>query len=361
MKRGEWTMSGLRSGVWSVGAALGVAASVALAQAPGSQPPATQPPAQAPGAKAGVQAPLAVKGASAQQVGTVSPLDIVRGSFVLRNMSNQPVTVTKVEAGCRCTYAAMVNPVIPPGGEGTLNYQIDVRGTMGELRKPIYLRCAGFDKMNEVVVQGQLQYAVTAEPAQLRPKGAPNAEFTLKSSDGTPFSVLSVAGRTPDVVSSNPPGGTKALSWTLRFTPEMQWPYAVVVETDHPKAPVVDMRVMGGETATPEVKFVKNINDIGIGRHMINLGVVPEGGSTEFDFYITRIKDYGKPVSVTTDGGDVKLELVKMGPWARPDDDHLLVKATFKPGVKGTMLFPVYVETEGSQKPNRTWACAIVK
>lgn len=343
-------------------------------QSPPSQsPPAPKPPAGAPAGpvmttpglpptgagETGPMPPVSVVGLQTQQVGRKSPLELITGTFRLRNTGTTPLTVTKVEAGCRCTFGVMNNPVIPPGGESVLSYEIDVRGTVGPLRKPMRLRFAGFNRSLEVVVQGELQYDVRAEPPTLKPDQTGDAQFTLTSLDGKPFRVLSVGGEKPHVVSKVPSEGEAGLSWTLARNVTRLLPYAVVVETDHPTAPVIDLRVTDGRVAQKETPFFKNINDIAVGRHMVNLGVVKPGGSADFDMYITRVKDFAKPVTVSTDGGDIKLEVVEVGPWRRPDDNHLKLRATFKEGVTGTQLFPVYITSEG--KTNRTWACAVVK
>lgn len=329
----------------------------APAAVPAAKPPAQLPlPVEAPPA---VQLPIMAVGSKIQAVGTVSPMDFVRGSFKIRNVSDKPVTVLKVEAGCRCTFGAMTENVIPPGGESTLNYEIDVRGTIGPLRKPISIRLAGFEAMYEVVVQGELQYPVRCSPPTIQPNGVGESQITLSSADGVPFSVLSVDGQPATVVSRNPAEGPKALTWTLSFNVSRSWPYAVVVETDHPKAPVIDLRVMSARVSEKEMNYFRNINDIAIGRHMVNLGVVKPGGDATFDFYITRVKDYDKPIELSTDGGDIKLSLVETFPWRRPDDTGVRIKATFKEGMTGTKLFPVYVTCNG--KTNRTWACVVLK
>jgi hypothetical protein len=345
--------------VFGVSAALVLCAGVAAqAPAPSAPPTPTPAPAPAPSAPA-VQLPIMAVGSKIQAVGVVSPLDFVRGSFKIRNVSDKPVTVLKVEAGCRCTYGAMTENTIPPGGESTLNYEIDVRGTIGPLRKPINIRLAGFTEMYEVVVQGELQYPVRCSPPTITPNGVGEAQITLSSADGVPFSVLSVDGQPATVVSRNPAEGPKALTWTLSFNVGRQWPYAVVVETDHPKAPVIDLRVMSAMVSNKEMNYFRNINDIAIGRHMVNLGVVKPGGDATFDFYITRVKDYDKPIELATDGGDIKLSLVETFPWRRPDDTGVRIKAKFKEGMTGTKLFPVYVTSNG--KTNRTWACVVLK
>lgn len=338
-------------------ALMGCVAGSALGQSPTpTVPPApTSPPAATPA----VKTPLVVVGSQTQAVGTVSPLDFVRGSFTFRNVTDKPVTITKVEAGCRCTYGVMTANTIAPGGEAKMNYDIDVRGSVGPLRKPISLLVAGFDKGLEVVVQGELQYAVRCSPPTLQPNGSGEAQVTLTSSDGVPFRVMSVNGEEPIVVSRNPAEGPKALSWTIVYNVGRAWPYAVVVETDHPKAPVLDLRVYSSLVSNKEMPYFKQINDLAIGRHMVNLGVVKPGGSAEFDMYITRVKDYDQPVTLSTDGGDIKLELIETFPWHRPDDTGLKIRARFKEGMTGTKLFPVYVTSNG--KTNRTWACAVLR
>lgn len=337
----------------------------APAPTPGAPKPLTAtpgvPPTAMPGAnpQTGPLPPLAVIGPQNQNVGVRSPLELVSGAFRLRNTASEPLTITKVEAGCRCTFGVVTNPVVPPGGETLLNYEIDVRGTVGPLRKPILVTVAGFNRKFEVVVSGELQYAVRSDPGDLKPDGDGNVRFTLSSTDGVPFKVMSVNGDAPTVQARTPAEGEKAMTWTLTYNVQRLMPYAVVVETDHPKAPVIDLRVMSAAVSTKEIPFFRVINDIAIGRHLVNLGVVKPGGSAEFDMYITRIKDFNKPVTLATDGGDIKLELIEMGAWRRPDDNHLKIRVKFDEKLKGMQLFPVYVTSEG--KTNRTWACAIVK
>lgn len=349
----------LRSVGVPVAALLCIGAS-ATAQAPAPTPAPTPAPATStPTSVTLTQMPIEAVGSKTQAIGVVSPLEIVRGSFRIRNVTDKPVTVLKVEAGCRCTFGAMTQNIIPPRGESTLNYEIDVRGTIGPLRKPINIRVAGVDQYYEVVVQGELQYPVRCNPPTIVPNGVGESEITLTASDGVPFTVMSVDGSTPDVVSRNPPDGPKALSWKLRFNVARKWPFAVVVETDHPKAPVIDLRVMHSSVSDKEINYFKNINEIAIGRHMINFGVVKPGGEATCDFYITRVKDHQQPIDVATDGGDMKLSVVELFPWRRPDDDGVRLKVKFKEGMTGTKLFPVYVTSNG--KTNRTWACVVLR
>ncbi len=330
----------------------------------GTVPPQTPP---LPGAAGGADQmpkgvpPIRVVGPGTQEVGTVSPLEIYKGQFKFRNESSQPLTIEKVDAGCRCTYASFKDKVIPPNADTIMTYEVDVRGTVGPLDKSIVIKCAGFATPVQVRVHGELQYAVRVDPPPPKVTAGPGGvvEFNLKSGDGSPFKVLSVGGEPPEIVSQSPEGADKALSYTLRYNLYKFKPYALVVETDHPKSPVLDLRFSDGVIAELEKPYFQAWGDVAIGRHMVNLGVLKPGASVEFDVPITRSKLYDKPVEVRTDGGKVKLDLIGTESMPRIDDTRLKIKATFTEMARGMQLFPVYVTTDG--KTNRTWACAVVK
>ena len=305
-------------------------------------------------------AKVAVVGTNPLNVGIVDPEALITGKFKLLNQSDKPLTISSIFAGCRCTYAETDTNVILPNQVIELRFEIDFRGTVGELKKPIDVFFVGYDNPARCSVIGQMQYPVRVEaPYVAHPDAVTQkAQFTLKAGDGVPFSILSVNGEPPHVVASEPANVEKAISWTLQVDARKSTPAMYVIETTHPKTPVLEVKNYDSKASNIELPYLKTMNDVAIGRKGCNVGNLTKDKPYEFETTFYR-KDGSKEVTVSGESEDVKFELIGTFPARRPDEVGLRIRVTKTSDKVGYLLTPVYI-ANGDIK-TRMWVDGLLK
>jgi len=184
----------------------------------------------------------------------------VRSSTVIElfNASKFPVTLTRVTATCSCMGGIVDGKqVVPPGEIGEIEIAVKGRANPGPIRERVTVWYIdpenGRERNFGLPVTGEVAYAVKAEPFfinLLTESGA--GSIGLSSTDDTRFRVLSFAGDKPDFDETKLPEGddgsepTTMTAITYDFTdvPENEIPDFVTLETDHPEAPLLVMRVI---------------------------------------------------------------------------------------------------------------------
>ena len=206
--------------------------------------------------------------------GFIDPGQELHGTIQVTNVSDKPLTVTKQASTCKCTVAQDITGMtLAPGESVELNPVVEPRSWNGPKRDKITLVFAGYPKPASIVVKSNVAQAVYAEPPYLNAARSVNAQGTidvetpqelldrmtgtikLLSRNETPFRLLALNGGEVPYVDFDPaqdePRSSYELQWDL--TPYNEntcvdvqgnkmrgwW----VVETDHPEAPVVDLRV----------------------------------------------------------------------------------------------------------------------
>lgn len=304
--------------------------------------------------------PVVVVGTNPLKVGTVDPNSLIRGVFKVRNESDQPLKVAAIFAGCRCTFAWMDADVLPPHTPVLMHFEIDLRGSVGEVLKPIDIYLEGNDSPARCTVSGQMQYPIHIEaPYVVHPDAQTHVgQVTLKSGDGVPFAVTAVNGVAPHIIASDPPNAQRALSLTLQFDESSDHPALYVLETTHPGAPVMEIKNYDNTATSAELPYLKTMNEIAIGRKGCNIGVLPKDGAFEFETSFYR-KDATQEVKVWGESPDVKFELVGNYPARRPDEIGLRIRVTRTSDRSGYLLTPVYV-SNGELK-TRMWVDGLLK
>lgn len=102
---------------------------VVILVACGNRPEAVNPPQPA-GGRIEVASPSFNNGVTARG-------DVIKHVFELRNTGDAPVKITDTKASCSCTAAIVSDPVVLPGGTGSIEVSFNTRGRKGQQSKTV--------------------------------------------------------------------------------------------------------------------------------------------------------------------------------------------------------------------------------
>ncbi len=207
-----------------------------------------------------------------------------RGTITLTNTSAEPVTLLAVTASCKCTTTtAAAGVVIEPGKSFDIQTELSGAPMQGARRSQIKIVAQGFQLPLQVPVEGEVSLPVRAVPAYINLVGerSRSGQTVLESTDGAPFRVLGVNGQAPPMAEgddANTPQVRHTLAWS--FAPDAVVPDFWLVETDHPKCALVDVRVRNANSIPRPVIKMREYR-INAGRIDPKDGVVIEVATRE--------------------------------------------------------------------------------
>ena len=298
---------------------LALFACVALSQSLDAQQ--VRPPAQPSGPKA-VPGPISAEPALAD-FGIVEPGTVVSKTIKLLNPLDRPVLIRLARPSCTCTTVDMTGKTIPAKGSLEMPMSMKTSLSVGKKTAQVNMVFEGLDQLLEIKLVAETAYAVRANPAYVdalapeRMKGF----FELLSSDGTPFVVKSVDGRPPESADGSPmkPATRQVVRYDLT-KPGLQRgvPPFLIVETDHPKCPALDLRVRHDSTRiTPVLNFAE---------FRTNVGVIQNGTPSEFEIELKHAGEL-RVDRVTSNHKEIAAALLDQ----KSDGDALLVKVKLMP------------------------------
>ncbi|MBL0926766.1 MAG: DUF1573 domain-containing protein [Phycisphaerales bacterium] len=293
--------------------------------------------------------------------GVADPQKVVEATFTLTNTGATPLVIREATSTCKCTVPELTTRVIPPGGSVPVKARLDIRGMLGQARKSANVVFEGYARPVVLNIRGTMSYAVQVSPSPIRPMGQRRLTIQCRSLDGTPFRVLRVGGRAPKVVAAEPSGvkpGERAVAQTLEldFTGE-SYPFVLLIETDHPAAPVVDVNIYDSEVSNRELPFVRNWREVGVDRQHASVGVIAAGGSAEFDQVVIR-PDASKPLDLLVDSEDIRAEIVSRTP-TEPGRERVIVKVTNLATSEKPLLASLRFRSNGLDA--RMWAVGVLR
>ena len=265
--------------------------------------------------------------------GIVEPGVTVSATIKLINPLDRPVTIKIAQPSCTCTSVDVTGKVIPAKGMLEMPMSMKTPHSVGPKTAQVQLVFEGFNQVLKVRIDAETAYAVRANPAFIdalapeRMKGF----FELSAADGTPFMVLSVAGKPALTADGKPMVAAARQVVRYDFTPSAsaKVPPFLIVETDHPKCPVLDLRVRHETTRiAPALNFAE---------YRENVGLSAKGASSEFEIEIKHMAA-ARVSGVTSLNPAAKTELLEQ----RSDGDSLMVKVRFTNVSlpNGVFLFP---------------------
>ena len=261
--------------------------------------------------------------------GPVAPGATVTGTVTLNNFSDQPVRILSVQPSCKCTTTQDLNgKVIPAKGSLELEASLESQSTAGGKTTNIKVLFEGFSQVLTIPLSADISRVVRSTPPYINAVGGgagapvPNESGTLliDSLDGAPFSILSVQGRPPQFPGGGSDAGEAATSHRIRydlrdhFGADGLLPRFLVVETDHPDAPVIEVMV---RHKSVDLQLNRNFKVVD---YKMNLGRVAPGGEVEHVFVAHEATTLGDLVMVTPQCPHVTVEITGQSVDEETDD-----------------------------------------
>lgn len=194
--------------------------------------------------------------------GIVPPHTIGKGSARVWNVGNRPLRIKKSVTSCGCTNAEnLAGKVIQPGGYLDFTTEMEMKSGLSTKTEKISILFEGYNAYIPFFYNAEVALPVRVVPPyvealKMLPRGRSQSFQTgtvnVASSDNKPFSILKVHGDAPQFDGFDPATDEPRNQYTLRWdmdqfagkTVPMYW----VIETDHPFAPLVDVRVRHATT-----------------------------------------------------------------------------------------------------------------
>ncbi len=284
--------------------------------------------------------------------GFVAPNTLVEVTARIVNTLPQQVKCIASKPTCQCTTVDMAGKVIPAGGSISVPVSMKTTGATGQKLASVHML---FETSSGVMVPGVLEIKLRAEVVypvrgyQLNPRKdgtrskdsfvnaydfptQTKGEVVVESVDGKPFKVLSVMGLPPVFPDVDANAQAQRTSYRVGYDfsalPCEQIPKYLLIETDRPDAPLIEMRVRH-ECTKIDAAF-------GFAQYYENLGVLPQGTPREFNVEIKHSN--GVKIEQVT-SPDPRLKVEYLG--ATTEGDSLLVKVRVTPAAGDAAVMSV--------------------
>ncbi|MBC04431.1 MAG: hypothetical protein CMJ34_14190 [Phycisphaerae bacterium] len=291
--------------------------------------------------------------------GVVTPGSKLRTEIRLVNPTDQPVVLRAAVPTCQCTTVNVDGTIIPSMGAVGIPMTLQVPSTTGEKKAAVNTVLVPGGKGPRLTLRAIAAYAVRATASTsaggpstlwvdaLKPAGI-SGRIQLDSTDGRPFRVLSVNGETPMFLQgTGQPATTQSIAYDLSGRTSATMPKWMLIETDHPDAPMVEMRVRHMASRLPH-QFQNYKVKVQFDGYIANVGRISPGSTAEFSVELKQFKR--RTLSGLRSGNpDFVVNLLQ-----RKDGDGDRVRITGsitpKPGFNGPFICPVQFNTpEGAE------------
>jgi hypothetical protein len=290
--------------------------------------PATATPAAAPATGASIAVDR-----STVDLGFITPRSTIEHTFRLTNTGGVPLKVMAVKPSCTCTTTINLDgTVIAPGATLDVPASMRAPASTGQKQVVVNVVLQGIPNVVELRMVGEIAFPVRATTS-VQGKDVPYVDadsdpsrvrgaVKLKSTDGKPFLVRAVQGQPPVIEAFDPAKDAPRAEYTVAYdlTQLPRVPPYLVIETDHPGARLIDLRV---RHATTHIKPVLSLAEF-----RVNAGCVKVGAATALDIEIknlgmmqvTGVKSADPRFTATMAGqsGDAKLRAVAFTLVASP-------------------------------------------
>ena len=282
--------------------------------------------------------------------GVVTPGSKLRAEVKLVNPTSQPVTIRAAVPTCQCTTVEASGVVIPPKGAVGLPMTLQVPSTTGEKKAAVNTVLDPGGKGPRLTLRAISSYPVRLSPLYVdatRPPTGLTGSITATSTDGTPFRVLSVNGGPPVLQGAPGPSTNHTILYDLSSETQQTMPKWMLIETDHPAAPMVEMRVRHQWSMLPH-QFRDYQVKVQFDGYIANVGVLPRNGSREFN---VELKNFKGRRLVALSSRDPRFQVRLVGTKSGDDTRVRVTGAiTDAKGEPGPFICPVVFATaEGTE------------
>ncbi len=216
--------------------------------------------------------------------GVVAPNATSQGAVRLFNRSEEPMLILAVEPSCKCTALDdIAGRTIAPGESIELNAVLDASPNIGPKNASIKILVDGYPVVKLLNIKAQISLPVRPIPALINAVRGQNRQgrIIVESIDDQPFSICSFHGDSPTYLGFDPtsdePRSKYVLTYDLDAIAE-PYPRYLVIETDRPDVPVVDV-YLRHESTLPKI----NRRLMMSGGYRFPIGRIEQGQSTEIE------------------------------------------------------------------------------
>jgi len=300
--------------------------------------------------------------------GRLEPGAARTATFRLRNDSARAVRVQSAFPSCKCTdITDLAGTEIPAGGQVELKATLQAPRAPGPKDAKVFVTLEGAPRPVVAQMQGEVIWAVQPSPPYVDAlQGARTGTITLRSTDQAPFRVRSVDGRPPAGASGSDPAAPAqehGVTWDLRGVPDGSFRQWMLVETDHPRARLIPLRVRHESTG---VRFDPGATQRGwqVPESVVVLGAVKAGEPVTCSTVLENAVPRGKPrpagwdrvTGVRAEDPRLKAELVQAK--VKGEAVEVIMRVTVQPGSTGVLWMPVAIE--GATGTGRCFVAAVV-
>ncbi len=271
--------------------------------------------------------------------GYLLPDSTTERRVLLRNNGDEPVEFTRVSTGCSCATGEVEKRPIEPGDAAELIVTFKANANPGVQNRNISVWAKGVPRPFDVKVTAEVTHQLRADPFFINMLKDQKGKVLIESVDERPFKVLSVDGKKP--VFEKGHGKSSATShiiiWNMENVKEDDVPPFLIIETDHPEVPILDLRVI-------HMGIIKNAQGEEtpswiLGTDRVLLGAMSPGDAVTRTFKLVKLSNID----------DVKVE--------SPDDAFEVKIVEVKPVARA---LEATVEFRPKTKANGTWRSGVV-
>jgi hypothetical protein len=250
--------------------------------------------------------------------------------------------------------------VIQPGESIAVPARFNGKNATGEKKESIRISIDGF-AMVEIPIRVVIDSPVHVKPSYIDGLSQSQGEFVVLSNDGKPFRVLAVHGAAPVYADFNPatdePRDNYRIRWDISgYDPKTclnaegeRMPGWILVETDHPERPVIDVEVRS--ECTRRQRPAQGQNWI-LAAHSVLIGSVKPDEPTEITATMVWLRGATPDdaiVAVETQSPDISVELIGV-----QRDAGLIeakIRVTPKGAHRGGLYAPITVRSSRHSYP----------
>lgn len=309
-------------------------------------------------------------------LGFLEPRASVTRTFRLVNTGSTPVTIVSATPTCTCTTLEAAGKVIPAQGSVEIPVTMKVSASTGVKSASVSFVLSGGSPPVTVVMSGEIAYAVRAttmdksnnarvpyinafqDPAAPVGSVVPplDGTVTIASIDQLPFTIQSVMNAPPTFVGFDPARERARNSYEVRYdfskVPCDQMPPYLVIATDHPKAPVIDMRVRHLCTKiAPQIPFAE---------YRANLGAMTVGVALPFEFELKHSAGWHV---IETVSRDPRITVKYLSQQSDKETSMISLVAVASDAAHGVVLAPVTMTAtgpDGAKRSSDFWVYCVV-
>lgn len=248
------------------------------------------------------------------ELGVIRPQGKKTGTVTLTNTGAETLKIARVNSSCSCTVADLPKRELAPGESVELTATLDAGEFIGSMQRTVRVYVEGYAPPYEIWVTADVAYDIKADPVFVGAFQSDNGEVKVTEINGKPFRVLSVNNQAASYKDFDPakdePRSEYTLLWNVRGVDAKDLPQWWVVETDHPEAPVVDLRVL--HPAIMPRPDPRRAWQLGADRSI--LGYVQAGVPTTFTINVKerrRAEEEPAPPIISTKSDHLKLSVLK--------------------------------------------------